>query len=345
MDYTVAMVKRFWKRSLLLLLLLLMMVVALNRLALTAGNYFKDGAAQVCQSKRRMVQNGEFHYMPGKMNVLFMGTSRILAGIQPLLFDELNENRTHSYNLALPALPIGSAYFMLKDFLSQNPAPQYVVLELYLSRCRTCTLFNYYAVQGISGFGEKLTLALHARNKSILWNILLPLRMYRDFIPRYLIQRLLTPKELLRTATTNRQLLDRMESLRGYYFIAEQASIDAGKDSPPGPAEQKKSSMQDPFQDPFVEKFFHLTQTQGIQVMLIRTPYREGQYIQFQEIPDDFLMIMQRYPNVTTAPEGWKLQFYAPQYFSDKSHLTEAGAAVYTGEIQKQFNTLFITNQ
>ena len=79
------------------------------------------GRALVCEHKRLAVRGGEVTQEAGKLNVLFFGNSRILAGLVPAEFDALGGGRTFSWNLALPALPIGPQYFEFKEYLEHHP--------------------------------------------------------------------------------------------------------------------------------------------------------------------------------------------------------------------------------
>jgi len=56
--FTGKTMKRFAKKMLLLAVLLASAVTALNLLGIKAGSIYKDGAALVCEAKRRMVRPG-----------------------------------------------------------------------------------------------------------------------------------------------------------------------------------------------------------------------------------------------------------------------------------------------
>ena len=188
--------KLFAKKILLLGLLLLFIILVLNYLGVRAGNIYKDGAALVCETKREMVRSGEVSYVKGKINVLFMGTSRILAGIVPTYFDRLSAGKTFSFNLALPALPISTSYFVLQDYLVKNPPPEYVVMELYINRNRNCSLFNYYANQGHGGIGEMSSLFMNLKNKSVIINYFFPFKMYKFFVFKYFFDGIFRPAKV-----------------------------------------------------------------------------------------------------------------------------------------------------
>jgi len=337
--------KLFVKKVLLLGFLLLLAILLLNYLGVKAGNIYKDGAALVCETKREMIRSGEVSYMKGKINVLFLGTSRILAGIVPAYFDQLSGGKTFSYNLALPALPISTSYFVLQDYLVKNPPPEYIIMELYISKCRNCSLFNYYANQGLSGLSEIVSLFMNLENKSIIINYFFPFKMYKFFVFKYFYDRILRPTNIMQIMEKNNSILNRMKKNRGYYFIEEQAITDEEQRETEFNKKKKKiigkGGIYDPFVDPYVKRFFDLTFEKKIKVLLIQPAFQENQYLQYKEMPLQFASILKRYDNVYMTNEGWKLKFYERQFFGDPTHLDKDGALMYTKEIFTEFNEVF----
>jgi hypothetical protein len=337
--------KRFVKKILLLGLLLLFIILVLNYFGVKAGNIYKDGAALVCETKREMVRSGEVNGVKGKINVLFMGSSRILAGIVPTYFDQLSGGKTFSFNLALPALPISSSYFVLQDYLVKNPPPGYVVMELYINTCKNCTVLNYYANQGPGGVGEMTSLFMNLEDKSIIINYFFPFKMYKFFVFQYFFDLISRPAHISKIMEKNRLILNRMKKERGYYFIEEQAVTEdrllQAKFAKKKRSIIKKGIVYDPFIDPYTKKFFDLTFEKNIKVMLIQPVFREKQSLQYEEMPLQFASILKRYSNVYMANEGWKLKFYERRFFGDITHLDKDGALMYTKEIFTEFNEVF----
>jgi hypothetical protein len=333
--------KRLIKKIAIFIFLLSASMLALNYMGEKAGDIYKDGAASVCESKRQMVRSGEVKYKKGKTNVLFFGTSRMLAGINPVLFDELSGGETYSYNLALPALPIEGAYFILTDYLANNPAPEYAVLELHIMPRRKDPIFNYYAVQGLKGADEILSLFKHVNDKSILLNYIFPFRMYKYHVPRYIYSSIFDARGNRESARRGRLILERMKRGRGYYYIEEQA---AG----PGPARTNgnlKTIAFDPFVDPYVELFFDLTRAHKIKVLLVQPVHPEGRYRQYEEMPPHFAAILERYPNAFMAKDGWKIRSCGREFFSDEVHLKPTGADRYTREVYQEFSWFWAGNR
>jgi len=63
-------------------------------------------------------------------NVVFIGTSRTLYGIDPALFDSLNQQKTRSYNFGIFSLSPYSSIHIAEDMLSENPAIKTIYIEL-----------------------------------------------------------------------------------------------------------------------------------------------------------------------------------------------------------------------
>ncbi len=336
--------RRFIKKLFLLAVGLVVIILPLNYLGTKAGNIYKDGAALVCQQKRWLIQSGVVSYLPNKKNVLFMGTSRILAGIVPAYFDELSGGQTFSYNLAFPALTISSSYFALKEYLEKNPPPDYILISPEIRRCKTCTVTNYYAVQGVTQPSEIVSLFRHLQAKSIIINYFFPFRMYKFVAFQFLKDSILQPQSILDLQNKNQVKLATMEADRGYYYIEEQAGQWSEEPIPKSAKATKLGLSYDPFVDPYVELFFDLAYQFQIKVMLIQPPFRDNQYLQHNVIPQQYALILKRYSNVRIAHEGWKMKFFNPTLFADLSHLNKQGALLYTATIFKDFSNCYPAN-
>lgn len=63
-------------------------------------------------------------------DVVFIGTSRTLYGIDPALFDSLNHQKTRSYNFGIFSLSPYSSIQLADDILTENPAVKTIYVEL-----------------------------------------------------------------------------------------------------------------------------------------------------------------------------------------------------------------------
>ena len=108
----------------------LAMLGVLNFFAYRIADVTEDGTKQVVRCKRQWARGDWIvKEAAGRDIVLFLGNSKVSAGIVPELFDRVNGGRLISFNMALPALPLGPHYFLLKEYLRHNPAPKYIVMR------------------------------------------------------------------------------------------------------------------------------------------------------------------------------------------------------------------------
>jgi len=142
--YLETCVKHFFTKLLIFIVLGLVIHQLLRTYSLKAWDACKDGASVICEKKRKFVRDGGVRYKNGKVNVVFMGHSKILAGIIPRYFDTLTNNKAYSFNLSLPGLPIAPHYFVLKDYLEKTPPPEYIVLHLSVNTGKS-DFFDKYA--------------------------------------------------------------------------------------------------------------------------------------------------------------------------------------------------------
>jgi hypothetical protein len=315
-------------------------LAGLNAFAIRAGDVFKDGAAKVCEYKRNEVRDGGAAPVRGRTTVLFMGNSKILAGPIPEHFDALSGNQTYSYNLALPALPIGPQYFVLKDYLERNPPPQYIITTLSTERGNAPGLFDKYALQGISMPHELAAYARLRKNKAILMNWLFPIRMYKRETLKYGYAMLLDRRSIRRARDMDRRIMRAIERDRGYYYIRDRVAFPGGRlpdDFMPQSGMHRKCEQFDPFEDPFAGMFFNLTRDQGITVMLVEPPVLEKEFAPCPAMPRQYAAILDRYPTVRMAQNGWNRKSFPNRYFSDPTHLNRDGAERYTEAIYKEF--------
>jgi hypothetical protein len=73
-------------------------------------------------------------------NVVFIGTSRTLYGVDPALFDSLNNRQTRSYNFGLFSLSPEISYQIAGEMIRQNPAIETIYIELSALDYSTVTL-------------------------------------------------------------------------------------------------------------------------------------------------------------------------------------------------------------
>jgi len=86
--------------------------------------------AQFYTDPRRDISERKKHCNAFRPNVVFIGTSRTLYGIDPALFDSANGQQTRSYNFGIFSLSPYSSIRLADEMLSENPAVKTIYVEL-----------------------------------------------------------------------------------------------------------------------------------------------------------------------------------------------------------------------
>jgi hypothetical protein len=339
-----------------------------------------EGTKQAVRYKRQIAKSKDlFRAETGRDVVIFLGNSKILAGIIPQVFDQENSGITYSYNFSLSALPLAPHYFLLKDYLKNNRAPKFIILQLRTEGFKD-ELFPIYAIQG-AGLFEVIRYALIRRDYTILLDYFLPSRFYWPEIKRFIIGKMLKLRrqeirqehrqkycnQYLGQQTFDHNWEYVYDSLcvhpeqyskerralirknRGYYYIIEQAA--QGGSLPEGYDPKKalktetgeEESGKEDLLAPFVDKFFKLTQEYGIKVILIED-YRLNNSNAETSGQDynleNWRALREKYKNVYFAKDGFRPKTYGHSLFSDPVHLNHEGACRYTTDIQKEFQAI-----
>jgi hypothetical protein len=351
-------------------LLMAVLLLALSQfMFIQFSSVIQEGSKQIVQYKREWVR--EKNVVPKNKDrdtVFFFGSSKVAAGVLPNLFDRLNQNKTNSYNLALPALPLGPHYYMLRNFLKNNEAPKYIILALE-SVGLYGGLFTSYAPHG-AGFFEVMDYSLRLKNGDILLNYLFPSRLNWREISAYLLGKLfhLLPDRMrswkkefvfkyLRNiesfphdwnyayesffVTPEKNMKERREFIKqqkGYYYFPEQSVV--GGKLPVGftLTDQHESSE---MADPYLDVFFKLCTDYNIKIILI-TPYLLDQpgEEQAQALPESWSYLRKVYNDVLFVENGFQTRLYPPHFFSDPAHANQDGADTFTREIYREFNLI-----
>lgn len=327
----------------------------------------QDGARQVVNMKREWARNHFIKREAGKELVFFMGNSKIAAGLVPEVFDQATGGMTHSYNLALPGLPLAPHYFLLADYLKTHPPPDMIILRLNKGGWNYFH-FSEYAIQG-AGIFEVLGYRKVIGNNDLFINYFLSPRLNWPFVKRFVLGKLYSflPKDLqlrirsayeaeqvdreyyehdwdyffeaqfIRPEDRARERRQFVADHRGYYNFRENAVV--GGALPKDYAYVKKGDWaQSDYageEDPFVDKFFKLAESLGIRVMLINSYVLETE--KGDAMPRLWTDLASRYRNVILPEESARPQVMANQFFSDPLHLNQKGADLYSRYIASVF--------
>ncbi len=281
-------------------------------ISLAISDITQEGSKQVVKEKRRWARTkGKFINTAEKLDIVVFGNSATAAGFIPEVFDEQNDGKTQSTNLALVGLQLAPHYFLLKDFLKYNDPPDWILLQ-YSTGGFEIESFPSFCVQAASPF-EVVQYAWLRKNIDVILNYLIPSRLHWPEVLRYFTGKILLAcpakiKKLHKSIYLNQpdanqiygrsrenfyesQFLDperyhqailrNLAKNRGYYYIAEQAAA-AGvisteylqsKDQSAGQEFAPNEELQPISAKPpaYVKEFFELAQKHHIQIMLIPT--------------------------------------------------------------------------
>jgi len=232
-----------------------MLFACMQWLCLAVSDITQEGSKQVNKEKRIWARTpGAFQRQAGQQLVLVFGNSKIGAGFYPEVFDEVNQHKTNSYNMALIGLQLPPHYFLLKDFIKHNGAPDWILLQ-YSTGGFEIESFPSYSVQG-AGFFEALQYAYYRKNLDVFLNYIIPSRLHWPEVTRYFFGKILQwmPQKIkdahkniyLNSPDANniyghnrkhfyesqfvypekyhQQIIEKLHQDRGYYYIAEQAA-------------------------------------------------------------------------------------------------------------------------
>ncbi|MFN0117489.1 MAG: hypothetical protein ACKVQC_04240 [Elusimicrobiota bacterium] len=335
--------KKFIFNVIVFIFILILIHSGLSFVALKAAQSYKQGVFVIGQAKREWIRKQQPKFELGKIKVVFLGNSIILSGIIPEEFDRTFSGKTSTINLALPALPIGPGYFALKDLVEAGEKPDVVVVRLVLDNSDQPGLFDFNVIQGLRFPEEFLSYLIHRKNRAFALNYLVPLRMYTNETIRFLKNALFNREDIVSSKKRNETEAKKMINDRGYYFIRDQNIFPEGR-LPEGfdilDPKQIKAIEPGKFiwgQDPYLEKFLEYTQKNGIKVFLIGSIYREFTTGLFTQKPSSCIEISKKYPHVMSGEKSWQSKFLGNYYFSDRVHLNNDGAKIYTRWVAEDF--------
>jgi len=319
----------------------------------------QDGARQVVNIKREWAKSRFAERNAERKVVLFMGDSKIAAGLIPKVFDAASGGKTRSYNMALPGLPLAPHYFLLADYLKHNPPPDWIVLRLKKGGWNFFH-FSEYAIQGAS-LSEVWQYRKITGNQDLLTSYFLRLRLNWPFVKRFFIGKIYSflparfqqqVKDAYKTKQEDREHYEHdweyffenqfvhpearsaerrrfVTEERGYYDFRENAAI--GGALPDDYVYSKKGDWgqsDEKGADPFVDQFFDLTQSRGIRVLLINDYILSTEKI--EDMPGYWRDIADRYDHVVLPDATLRPQVFASALFSDPLHTSRKGSELFT---------------
>lgn len=285
---------------------------------------------------RREISAREVHCRSYEPTVVFIGTSRTLFGVNPSLFDSLNQGRTKSYNFGVFSISPRGSIQLADRLLSEVSSVETIYVELSALEFRTLSLSPQEVVPEAI-FRTRLmrdcsTLSLQEKAGSFLKGLNTVLFQMVSIAPQiFTIKKMIFPKidpiegtfeiapnghqtvdyalrQVTANALANKEVTQRLLSLQregasNEFFLAEVARL----------VERARAKGK--------EVIFYYPNNVTVEeypVLSEVAPY----------LPENILL--------TLSDEVLLDTLFAPEHLFDSHHLNQKGAAIYTEFLQRK---------
>ena len=267
----------------------------------------------------------------GAAELLILGDSRVQAAILPA--DLSHDTRS----MAMPASNPMNGFFLLRDYLKNNPAPSQMIISYasYHLAFGAQKGFWNHAVK-VNAFDLPDFLEIVERSHRFAEPILPDasrVRVYAEwmlyrvgFPPYYLGD--LDPSDIQRRGRDNREIWRKLAQSRGHQFIGEKLERHSGLAYESG----FESFRPSPLNDSYLGDILHLAREHSIQVMMIPMPLNETTLRALKpgfvdEYRNYVSRIQAEFPEIVAISIHEALPATA---FGDPNHLNHSGAQRYT---------------
>jgi hypothetical protein len=280
----------------------------------------QSGADQIYRAKVSYARNNRLFREESTCRVLVCGSSKVLSGFQPSVFDSLAGTNVCSFNLGLP----GAEAFVWQPeiLLSRGDGPTHVVLTQAWGTNNASPLWNMLRND------DQLMWRLFPFRKVVRDSVLFYLRAQKNGGVRLYYQHVL-------------DLVERMKRDRGYHFIESQSHYsghrlpnDYHADGDDPNLVKRRELVTS---GPIFEQLKRAMHQGGFRVFVAPSYYREGEAAPPKLDPDARGRLADAGIQVC-GPDYWVLP---PKYFSDPAHLNPEGAREYTERLWRLLDPFF----
>ena len=315
----------------------------LKKMAIYGGIFFltnlllgwglKELGPAYSEAEYGQVKWDDFHSLEsGSLDVLFMGSSHFLSGIDPAVIDSVSG--LTSYNMARVGLRPASAFVLLSEVL-QTQSPRVLVLDIF-HRTFVGAGYNHLYDFGYTDMGgDKPTFALEHFSLSEQIRLFFPAYTYRSNLPK------LRPLLGLRSDKSDWE----QYHYKGYIEHPETVSERKLQQNEFVNYEFSESSIE-PASISFLDKLLTLCEKKGIRVIWVSTPIPEIclNGIKNPEEIDTYFNELSDSRNIPylnyNSPDLRQLAEFADlEDFSDDDHLNTAGAIKLSASIGQYLKT------
>lgn len=307
----------------------LLLIIAFKMIvALIVAQYYTDPRRDVAARKKLCNT-----FNP---NVVFIGTSRTLYGIDPALFDSLNGQKTRSYNFGIFSLSPYSSIQIANEILSDSPAVKTIYIELSALDYSTVALQPQQVIQDAVFRANVLadcpSIDFHDKVGSFLDGLNTTLFQMVSIAPQIAsVKKALNPED--DPIEGNADLL-----ANGHQYVASALL----KTSDRIIANKSVTAQMLAIPPPSVRNTFYVSQ---LIKLIARARLLEKKvvfYFPNNIIRDEYLVLSQVTPflpveNLIPLPEHNLFDaLFKPENLFDAHHLNRRGAAIYTRFLQRK---------
>lgn len=268
--------------------------------------YFKDGASAIYRAKLKAIKSKELTFGANKKKIIFIGNSKILAGIQPLLFDSLFAQKTSSLNLALGGKSASDGMEMLTEL-----DVDFDILVIHDN-------FPFYSI-----------------DQPETQNFLKFNNYFKD-IYYFFVRSKVKGVSFVEWYNKTREECQRMIEDKGYYFIESQAEYSNLK--LPEDYRLVTDTPLKEYQFPITnfisdDKFIDFIKSNKLTVFVIPNYFRKGEFMESQK--GRISNSQKKYFEKMNIHYLDSLSYYSypNSNYSDHTHLNEYGARIYTRDV------------
>lgn len=269
------------------------------------------------EGKLNYIISGKDHY-----DVVFMGSSRVHNGINPLLFDSLT--KVNSYNAGMEGARIAEDAVFMKKFIKSHEAPRYIIFSIEETLLRTGFIWDFPRFFPYTSDPD--VFKLYTYQYEILFSRYLPplaLTYYDDPRKSLGLQGLIIPA--------------------GEYAWAKTKGYQALPVLPPAELKPVSEEYYQYTDDGWaiLENICKSCAAKGIKLIFVVPPKLIERNLVGATAPsfERFSALAGAY-HIPVFDMSHKNEFTNPHLFYDGIHLNPQGADLYTALIAEQFNAL-----
>lgn len=324
---------RFVRNLLIYLVMLAGICFGLQQVVMSQVKYHLGVASWMTFQKRDWVREGWVKFPEGKVGVVALGDSRMLAALSAVEFDAAQDNKTYTFNLSLPASTSGTHLAVMRDLIASGSRPDWLILALSPMTPARSDITAYRSI-GVTNPGEMVdVLQSHPYWRKVLMDWILPMRRFQHEFVLWLNRLFFKPNELEGRRAASSEISKKLDATRG-------AFVNPG-DLKPSDADAVPNYLNlDSNEDPACRKLMEFAVKHNIKVLLISAPIRPGEIVRTPETKEESESVAVGMDGVFVSRHFFDPIVLPVDEFSDLVHTNERGAAEFSRILAREFTSL-----